>query len=48
MADRSIFDMAARLHDFEPFHIANGFLCAGDGMIRSRRPLFTTRIKEGA
>src|ERR1700676_1080516 len=24
MSDRPIFDMASRLHDFEPFHLANG------------------------
>jgi len=24
VGDRSLFDMASRLHDFEPFHIANG------------------------
>jgi hypothetical protein len=24
MSDRPFFDMASRLHDFEPFHFANG------------------------
>ena len=32
MANRPIFDMASRLHDFEPFHIANGLRCAGQGI----------------
>ncbi len=33
MTNRPIFNMPSRLHDFEPFHVANGLCCAGQGIL---------------
>src|ERR1700730_16056869 len=46
MSDRPIFDMASRLHDFEPLHLANGLRCAGDGMLNGIFDIFFGRSYE--
>src|ERR1700737_3300024 len=46
MSDRPIFDMASRLHDFEPFHLANGLRCAGGGILNGIFDIFFGRSYE--
>jgi hypothetical protein len=46
MAHGAIFDMASRLHDFEPFHLADGLCGAGQGILDRVLDAFLGRAHE--